>query len=62
MIDGYDANGDVIEVKAHDLAQWTDYQGELTAKLAIVNVTPFAEPGRGPGLAGLAHVRLDIGN
>ncbi len=61
MIDGTDNDGDLIKVRAHDLAQWTDWKGELTQKLAIVAVTPFAEPGRGAGIGGIAHVRLDIG-
>jgi len=62
MIDGFDNVGDLIKVKAHDLVQWTDWKGEKTKKLAIARVTPFSGPGRGRGLAGIAHVRLDIGN
>lgn len=58
MVDGVDSEGDSIVFRAHDLAQWTDYNGELTDKLAIVKVAPFFEPGRG---IRLAHVRLDVG-
>lgn len=61
MIDGFDADGDAVNILPKDLAQWTDHQGVLTDKLEIVRVTPFSEPGRGIGMAGLAHVRLQVG-
>ncbi len=61
MIDGYDSDGDLVEVKAHDVAQWTNWAGRRVDKIAIIRVSPVSEPGRGPGLAGIAHVRLDVG-
>ena len=61
MIDGYDSDGDLVEVKAHDVAQWTNWAGQLTDKISIIRVSPHSEPSRGPGIGGLAHVRLDVG-
>ena len=59
LIDGVDANGDTIDVRAHDFVQWTDrLRGIATDKLSIQKVSPFTQPGLG---STLAHVQLDIG-
>lgn len=62
MIDGVDSGGKVIDVAAHDLAQWTDWKGTKTDQLEIVRVSPHSQPGRGVGISGIAHVRLDVGS
>ena len=58
MIDGIDpSDGSVLNIKAHDMVQFTDWTGALTKKLSIVQVRAHTRPGR----SDLAHVRLDIG-
>jgi hypothetical protein len=61
FIDGVDSLGAVIDVRAKDVAQWTDWQTAETKKLEIRRVEPHHEPGKGAGLGGLSHVRLFVG-
>ncbi len=54
-IDPCDNDGDQIDVRAHDLLQYTDFRGVLQKRQVIRRVSPFFIG------VDLDHIQLDIG-
>ena len=55
-IEGTDSDGDVIDVRAGDHAQWTDFRGKLLKRQLILRVDPWWHG------FDLDHVELRIGS
>ena len=55
FIDPFDADGNVIDVQANQLIQWTQFNGRVAEKILIVRVLPWF-CGRE-----LDHIQIDAG-